>query len=175
MSQHRDPRREPARGSAAGTAFVGRRGFLRAGAAVAVGTVGVATVGGRAAAHFPPGLDVDVRPGSRTNPIHPDSRGVVPVAVRRTDGFDPTSEDVRYRFGAPDVVGDGGGARPVHDGLELDGDRDGRDDLFLLFPTADAGFDGDESEARLEWEETEAGEHGLSGTDAVTIVGRRRR
>lgn len=154
------------------TSPVARRQFLRASAGVAVTGLGVAALSESAAAHFPSGLDIDVKPGSDDNPVNPDSGGVIPVAVLQTDDFDPTSEDVRYRFGAPDVVADGGGARPAHSGHVEDVDGDGRDDLVLHFPVAEAGFDGDESEARLEWERDETGAHGLSGMDIVTIVGR---
>jgi len=150
---------------------VARRGFLRVSAGLAATAVGVASLSGTVAAHFPSDLAIDIKPGSEENPINPNSNGVIPVAVLQTDEFDPTSEDVRYRFGAPDVVGDGGGARPAHDGHVEDVDGDGRDDLVLHFPTEETGFDGDESEGRLEWERTEEGTHGLSGTDIVTTVG----
>lgn len=139
---------------------------------LAATAVGIATLSGQVAAHFPADLTIDIKPGSEENPINPDSRGVIPVAVLQTDEFDPTSEDVRYRFGAPDVVADGGGARSAHGGHVEDVNGDGNDDLVLHFPTEETGFDGDESEGRLEWERTEAGHHGLSGTDTVTIVGR---
>lgn len=33
-----------------------------------------------------------------------------------TTVFDPTDRAVRYRFGAPETVENGGGARPVHGG-----------------------------------------------------------
>jgi len=149
-----------------------RRGFLRVSAGMAATAVGITSLSGTVAAHFPSDLEIDIKPGSDKNPINPNSSGVIPVAVLQTDEFDPTSEDIRYRFGAPDVVADGGGARPSHDGHVEDVDGDGRDDLVLHFPTDETGFDGDESEGRLEWERTESGEHGLSGTDTVTIVGR---
>ncbi|WP_248898247.1 hypothetical protein [Haloplanus halobius] len=153
-------------------ASIARRGFLRVSAGLAATGVGIASLSGNVAAHFPSDLAIDIKPGSDQNSINPNSKGVIPVAVLQTDEFDPTSEDVRYRFGAPDVVGDGDGARPAHDGHVEDVDGDGRDDLVLHFPTDKTGFDGDESEGRLEWERTESGEHGLSGTDTVTIVGR---
>lgn len=149
-----------------------RRRLLRTGAGATATALGVVALGGRAAAHFPPGLDVAVKPGSDRSPINPRSNGVTPVAVLGTDEFDPASEAVRYRFGAPDVVEAGGGARPAHAGHVEDVNGDGRPDLVLHFPTAEAGFDGDESEARVEWERTADGHHGRSGTDAVTIVGR---
>ncbi len=154
------------------TSSVSRRGFLRVSTVTAATAVGVGAFSGHAAAHFPADLTIDIKPGSEDNSINPNSRGVVPVAVLQTDDFDPTSEDVRYRFGAPDVVGEGGGARPAHGGHIEDVNGDGLDDLVLQFPTEETGFDGDESEGRLEWERTEDGHHGQSGTDSVSIVGR---
>ncbi len=149
-----------------------RRRVLRAGAALTTTALGIAALGGQAAAHFPPELEIEIRPGSETAPINPDGCGMIPVAVLQTDEFDPTSEAVRYRFGAPDVVDGGGGARPVHD-VVADVTGDGRDDRLLLFRTDETGFDGDESTGRLEWERSDEGSHGYAGTAPVTIVGRR--
>lgn len=149
-----------------------RRRFVALGASAVAATAGVTAFGGQAAAHFPEDLEIDVRPASEHNPIEPDSRGIVPVAVHQTDDFDPTEEAIRYRFGAPDVVAEGGGVRPIRDGVPVDVDRDGSDDLVLFFPTDEAGFDGDEESARLVWEKSPEGTHGLAGTDDVTIVGR---
>lgn len=161
----------PRRDSTAESSTTTRRRLLRGGAGVAATALGGAALGGRAAAHFPSSLAVDVRPGTDRAPINPRSNGVIPVAILGTDGFDPASADVRYRFGAPDAVAAGGGARPVHAGHVVDVNGDGRPDLVLHFSTADAGFDGDETAARVEWERTPAGQHGRSGTDAVRIVG----
>ncbi len=152
---------------------VPRRRVLKTGVALAATGLGTAALSGQAAAHFPSELEIDVKPGDEHAVVNPRSKGVTPVAVLATDAFDPTSEAVRYRFGAPDVVRDGGGARPAHGGHVEDVDGDGREDLVLHVPTDETGFDGDESEARLEWERTESGQHGLSGTDDVEFVGRR--
>lgn len=164
----------PATGTEDGSP-IARRGFLRVSTGLAATAVGIATFGGQVAGHFPPDLEIDIKPGSDDNRINPDSNGVIPVAVLQTDEFDPTSEGVRYRFGAPDVVDDGGGARPAHCGHVEDVNGDGQDDLVLHFPTDETGFDGDESEGRLEWERTEDGQHGLSGTDTVEPVSGRSR
>jgi hypothetical protein len=150
----------------------GRRRLLMAGAGIAATAVAVPSLSGTAVAHFPKKLDIDVRPGSDANEIDLDSRGVVPVAVLQTGAFDPTSDAVRYRFGAPDVVADGGGACPIHDGHVFDVDGDGNDDMVLHFSVANAGFDGDETEAELRWERDDSGEHGVSGRDSVRVVGR---
>lgn len=147
-----------------------RRGFLKVIAGAAATATAVPALGGSAAAHFSEDLEIDIKPDSEDNRINADSKGTIPVAVLQTEHFDPTEEDVRYRFGAPEVVSEGGGARPAHDGHIEDVDGDENDDLVLHFPTEDTGFDSDDEEGRLEWEETEEGEHGLSGTDNVTIV-----
>lgn len=151
---------------------IGRRRALRAGVgALAVG-VGAASFAGTATAHFPTELDIDVVPGSERNPVFSTDRGFVPVLVHTTtfedDGepltFDPTERAVRYRFGASAVVMDDGGARPVDDGHAF------RGNLLLCFPTAETGIDEDTTDVRLEWERTEAGGHGWSGTDRISVI-----
>lgn len=163
----------PRTASSNGTSTVGRRRFLRATGGAVTAVAGLAALGGQAAAHFEETLDIDVKPGEQTNHIDSDGYGVVPVAVHQTDDFDPTSRDVRYRFGAPDVVGGGGGARPIRDGFATDVDDDGRADLVLLFPQSEAGFGSETTEARLVWERSADGTHGLAGTDDVTVTDRR--
>ncbi|WP_430506312.1 hypothetical protein [Haloparvum sp. PAK95] len=154
---------------------VARRGFIKVGAGAIASAVTVPAVSGVAAAHFPAGLEVDVKPDSDENAINPRSEGVVPVAVLQTDAFDPTSENVNYRFGAKDVVADGDGARPRHGGHVEDVDDDGRHDLVLHFPVDGTGFDGDEEEGLLHWERDHRdAHHGRSGSDDVRIVGNAR-
>ena len=148
-----------------------RRTVLRTTAGLAAATTGLATIAGPAAAHFPAELDIDVKPGNDGNPINPRSRGVTTVAVLHNEAFDPTSEDVRYRFGSLDVVADGGGASPVRHRVE-DVDGDGHDDLVLQFRTSEAGFDHGDDEAELRWDRDESREHGLSGRDEIRTVGR---
>ena len=153
-----------------------RRRFLKAGTGAAVAAIGLPTVSGVAAAHFHGSdkatLNIDIKPDSTENTINPKSEGVVPVAVLHTEEFDPTSQNVNYRFGAQDVVANGGGARPIHDGHATDVNGDGQCDLVLHFPVEDTGFDGDETVGHLHWEKGEKGaHHGLGGSDAITIVG----
>lgn len=159
---------------------IARRQFLKTGLGAATAAVAVPALSGRAAAHFPTTLEIDIKPGCETNAINPSAEGVVPVAVYHTeftdeDGesvvFDPTDRAVRYRFGAPDTVEQGDGARPAHEGHVEDVDDDGHDDLVLHFPTQETGFADDDSTGTLLWERDESGEHGYSGTASVTIVG----
>ncbi len=155
-----------------------RRRVLKTGAGALAAAGAVPLLSGSAAAHFPDQLEIDVRPDCEKNTLDPHSRGVVPVAVMPTEftdengetvRFDPTEEAVRYRFGEPAVVEDGGGARPAHDGHD-GSDTDG-DALVLHFPMEETGFDEDSTEGRLIWERDESGEHGYSGTDEVTVTG----
>lgn len=148
---------------------VTRRTVLKSATGLLAASAGLAAVSGSAAAHWEPGIEIDVKPGGDRNAINPRSRGVTRVAVLATDAFDPTEEDVRYRFGSPEAVESGGGANPVRHRVK-DVDGDGRDDLVLFFRTAETGFDGDETEALLHWDRGEEREHGLSGRDAVTLV-----
>lgn len=159
---------------------IARRQFLKTGIGAAAATVAVPILSGRAAAHFPNKLEIDIKPGCETNTINPSAEGVIPVTVHYTEFkdengqtvvFDPTERAVRYRFGAPDTVEQGGGARPVHGGHCEDVDGDGHDDLVLHFPTQKTGFNGNDSTGTLLWERDETGEHGYSGIDSVTIVG----
>ncbi|WP_254545898.1 hypothetical protein [Halomarina pelagica] len=159
-----------------------RRRLLGVGAGALAATAAVPALSGVAAAHFPDRLAIDVRPGSDRNVVPARGRGLVPVAVRRTtferDGervvFDPTTRPEHYRFGAPDVLADGGGARPVRAGRPVDLDGDGRESLLLFFRADEAGFDAADDAAELRWTERAGGEHGYSGTDEVTVVGCRR-
>lgn len=123
-------------------------------AGVAATAVGVATLSGQVAAHFPAGLELDIKPGSEDNPINTNNHGVIPVAVLQTDEFDPTGADVRYRFGAPDVVSAGDGARPAHAATSRTWTgTDGRMSSFTSRPTGpdstamnrEAGSNGSET------------------------------
>lgn len=162
-----------------GTESTTRRRILKTGAG-AVATAGILPIiSGTAAAHFPEQLEIDIKPVCSRNNLNAHSSDVVPVSVLVTeftdeDGetvrFDPTENDVRYRFGAPDVVEDGDGARPAHCGHARNETGDGSAALVLHFPMEEAGFGGDETEGKLVWERDESGEHGYAGTDDVTIT-----
>lgn len=154
-----------------------RRRVLKTGLGAAVGAGTLPLLSRRASAHFPDRLAIDIKPGCARNPINPKSQGVIPVSVSRSeferDGksvvFDPTERAVRYRFGAPETVESGGGARPAHGG-HVETRSDAPDILVLHFPTGETGFDGDESTGKLLWERDKSGKHGYAGTDQVTIV-----
>lgn len=115
---------------------------------------------------------LDIKPDSETNPINPNGKGVIPVAILHTDSFDPVARiDVSsLRFGAPDVVDNGGGATPAHQGGHTeDSNDDGADDLLLHFPTEDTGFEQDDDEGKIVGE-TDDGV-AIFGIDTVTVRG----
>jgi len=131
-------------------------------------------------------VDISIKPSDETTPINPNRQGgYIPVAILNNDDIDLDRVDFdSLRFGAPEMVSNGGGATPAHSGHleDLDGDGDldavshwedvdddGDLDLVVHFPAEDTGFTGDESSARLEGR-TEDGTP-LFGTDTVTFVG----
>lgn len=148
----------------------------------AIGTAATAAaipaVSTTAAAHFPEEFAIDIAPEHEGNRVEPDENGRVSVAVRYTEFtdangetvvFDPTDRAVRYRFGTHEILGNGGGVRPVDDGAVSDVDGDGNDDLVLEFPLDGAGFTGDESTGTLFWEKDDSGKHGYAGTDDIAL------
>ncbi|WP_423747571.1 hypothetical protein V5735_23730 (plasmid) [Haladaptatus sp. SPP-AMP-3] len=150
----------------------GRRRFLAGGIGLAASTVVIGRTTPVAEAHFPPELDIDVEPGTDTNPVSPGTDGYVLVAVHSTEAFDPTEKAVRYRFGTPERIDAGNGARPAFGGTETAIGGDGATDLLLHFPVAKTGFGACTNPgqtAKLVWERDEHGEHGYSGTDDVTV------
>ncbi len=102
---------------------------------------------------------VDIKPGSDRNSINLKSKGVVPVAVLTTDGFD--ASDIN-----PGTV-QFAGATPVRCTQE-DVDQDGDLDLLCHFKTQDLDLDENSTEATLTGS-TYASQP-VVGTDAVNIV-----
>lgn len=113
-------------------------------------------------------VTIDVKPGSDITPINSESRGVVPVAIIHTNNFNPTTRiDVSsLRFGAPDVIDNGGGATPVHGGHVEDVDGDGADDLVLHFPVEETEITGSDTAGKLVGETTDGA--AIFGMGSVT-------
>ena len=102
---------------------------------------------------------VDIKPGSYPNSMNLGSRGVVPVAVLTTEGFDATTVDpVTVLFA---------GAAPLRWARE-DVDYDGDLDLVFHFKTRELNLDLESTEATL----TGLTFDGIpfEGTDTVNIV-----
>lgn len=127
-----------------------------------------------AADRCPTEVEIDIKPGSVSNPINCNSRreGVVPVAVLSTDTFDATTIDPgSLRFGSPDIVGGGGGATLAHgDGHLTDVDDDGDLDFLGHFQVEDTGFEKADTEGLLVGQAGN-GEH-VAGVDSVKVVGK---
>ena len=104
---------------------------------------------------------IDVKPGSEENPINLKSKGVIPVAIYTTEGFDATAVDIETVVFGPNE------ASPVHFAYE-DIDDDGDIDLILHFRTQEVGIAEDDTEVTLSGI-TESGT-AFTGTDEIKIV-----
>jgi hypothetical protein len=95
----------------------------------------------------PLSVEIDIKPGSKKNPINLKSNGVVPVAVLTTDTFDAISVDPKsVNFAKGELAH----KRAGH--LE-DVDRDGDVDLVLHFKTKSLEIDPKDGKACL-WART---------------------
>jgi hypothetical protein len=81
-------------------------------------------------------VDIDIMPGSESNPINLTDEGVIPVAVLGSDTFDVADVDVTTLAFGPD------GAAPAHcHGPHIeDVDGDGLMDLLAHYQTAETGI-----------------------------------
>lgn len=119
-------------------------------------------------------LVIDIKPESgEVAPINPDSTGVTPVAVLTTENFNPIDRiDIEsLRFGPPDVVGDGEGAKIEHDAETEDVNADSKTDFVLHFSTTDTGFQQGDKIGKVVGETVEG--IPVMGIDDVRIVGNR--
>jgi hypothetical protein len=108
------------------------------------------------------GIEIDIKPGSNTNPINLKSKGRCPVAVLTTDEFDASEIDpATVRFA---------GAAPVHHVLE-DVDADGDIDLILHFKTQELNLTNNSSEAELIAQSYDG--QLIIGADTIQIVPRK--
>jgi len=112
-----------------------------------------------------PEVEIDIKPGGNPNNINLKSKGVVPVAVLTTNGFDASTID-------PDTV-EFAGAKPVRCTL-CDVDGDGNEDMLFHFKTQEL-FEKDLNEDSTEATLTgTAGGNPIAGTDKVWIVPRKK-
>ncbi|MCK4564225.1 MAG: hypothetical protein KAU94_06105, partial [Verrucomicrobia bacterium] len=104
-------------------------------------------------------VEIDIKPGSDTNPINLKSKGRCPVAVLTTEEFDAAEVDpATVRFA---------GASPAHYALE-DADADSDLDLILHFKTQELDLADDSTEVFLIGQTYD--EQFLVGADTVSIV-----
>ncbi len=118
---------------------------------------------GPAEGNFRP-IRIDIMPGSADNPVNPDKKGVVPVAVLGSSDLAVSQIDpASLRFGPE-------GAAPAHPGHEpRDIDGDGLLDLLVHFDAAEAGLACLDSVAFVQGETVEGGK--VQGFDTLTTPG----
>lgn len=135
-------------------------------------------------------VQINIHPRSDVNPINPNLKGVIPVAVLTTDAdeyglpvaFDAAAIDpLSVRFGPQLVLEGGGGAAESHDrghledSLEMDElTSDGDLDLVLHFKAQETGMDTDTTELCIvgEYTDSSGGRHTFFGCDSVRVVPR---
>lgn len=110
-------------------------------------------------------VDVDIKPGSMTNPVNLGSQGLIPVAILGSDVFDVTMIDESTLAFGP------GGAMIAHRHAHLgDVNEDGIMDLMAHFRTQETGIMMSDTEACLEG--YLMGGTPIMGCDVITIVPR---
>ncbi|MCZ7570780.1 MAG: Ig domain-containing protein [Ardenticatenaceae bacterium] len=108
-------------------------------------------------------VDIDIKPGSDTNPINPRSKDAIPVAIFTTPEFDATTVDpLSVRFG-PAVAAEIHNRGHIED-VDLDGDLD----MMLHFAARQTGIAVGDPQACLTGETVFAQK--IQGCDTIRTV-----
>jgi hypothetical protein len=107
-------------------------------------------------------VEIDIKPGSRTNPITLESKGVIPVAVLGSANFDVALVDVAALAFGPNA------APPAHEGHLEDVNGDRYLDLVAHYPTQETGILEGDTQACLKGDTT--GGIRFHGCDSVRIT-----
>jgi hypothetical protein len=114
--------------------------------------------------------DIDIRPGSDSNPIHPSGRGNLPVAILGSETFDVLDVDVTTLTFGPDA------AAPSHDLMKSgafedhlrDVNDDGLTDLISHYRIENTGIKTDDAEACITGETLDGAP--FEGCDVIKAV-----
>jgi hypothetical protein len=107
---------------------------------------------------------IDIKPGSDSNPINPQSKGVISVAILTTSTFDATTVDpLSVKFGPNEATEVHGRAHIV------DVNGDGKLDIVLHFNTQETGIQCGDISAFLTGETI--GGQVITGFDSIRTVG----
>lgn len=116
-------------------------------------------------------VTIDIKPGSDVNKINLSSRGLLPVAILSTDGFDASLFNLEAAHLSDAATAEGcAGAAAVRWNVQ-DVNADGRLDLILFFNIRDLNFTADTTTAMLMAHGVYGGAiiH-VMGTDAVQVI-----
>ena len=107
-------------------------------------------------------VTIDIKPGTETNNINPNSNGFIAVAILTEDVFDALQVD-------PDTAKFGPSGATAERYTVTDVDGDGDQDLLLYFRTQQTGIACTDTQATLVAELYDGSE--VTGTDSITTVG----
>ena len=114
-------------------------------------------------------VDIDVKPGSRLNPIKLSNAGVVPVAILTNADFDATTVDpASVCFGDAEAASERDCSESHGRGHLQNVDGDSDVDLVLHFETAETGIDLGDTEACLSGQTLDG--TAIEGCDAVKTL-----